>query len=49
MPKQTIAFTDETFKKLKDFIVEKYGSQRALSITVNQAVEAWIKAQRAKK
>ncbi len=45
MPRQNIYFTEETLKKLRKFIEEKHGTHRAMSITVQQAVEEFLQGQ----
>jgi len=42
MPRQIIYFTDDTFQKLKDFIRERHGEHRAMSITVQEAVKEYL-------
>ena len=43
MPVVKISMTDETFQALKRFIIAKYGLQRAMSITVQEAVREFLK------
>lgn len=45
MPRQNIYFTEDTLTKLKKFLKEKHGKHRALSITVEQAVEEFLRRQ----
>ena len=42
MPRQIIYFTKDTFKQLKDFIEEKYGQHKAMSLTVQRAVKEFL-------
>ena len=47
MPRQIIYFTEETFKRLRRFTEARYGKQRAISITVEQAVKEFLERQNA--
>ena len=42
MPRVAIIFTAETLKELKNYITNKYGKRRAMSITVEQAVKEYL-------
>ena len=42
MPKVSVHFTQETWDQLKKFIIDKYGVRKALSITVEEAVKAYL-------
>lgn len=42
MPRVAIIFTDKTLKELKDYIANKYGKRRVMSLTVEQAVKEYL-------
>ena len=44
MPRVNIYFTLETWEHLKAYVVAKYGKQRALSLTVEEAVKLFLLA-----
>ncbi len=44
MVKTTIVFSDETRKRLADYITAKHGVRRMLSITVEEAVTEYLKS-----
>ncbi len=46
MPRMNIYFTQETWDKLKAFVLKKYGLKNALSITVEEAVKEYLKRQK---
>lgn len=43
-----IYFTMETLKELKEFIVKKHGTHKAMSITVQQAVKEFLEREEQK-
>lgn len=45
MPRVGINFSPEVFEDLKHFITEKYGTKKAMSITVEEAVKDYLKRQ----
>jgi len=42
MPRVNIYFTEQVLKELKDYVEKKHGSHRAMSITVQQAVNEFL-------
>jgi len=42
MPIVKISMTDETFQALKQFIIAKHGLKRAMSMTIQRAVEEYL-------
>ena len=42
MPRVAIIFTAKTLKELKDYIANKYGKRRAMSMTVEEAVKEYL-------
>jgi len=48
MPRVHIYFTQETLEELKQFVLDKYGEKKAMSITVEQAVKDYLEHQKLK-
>lgn len=46
MPRVNIFFTMEVFEDLKQFIIDKHGAKKAMSLTVEQAVREYLERQR---
>ena len=44
MPRVNIYFTENTFNQLREYIIRKHGSHRALSITVQEAVKEYLES-----
>lgn len=46
MPRFHVFFTDETFERLKAFVITKYGRAKAMSMTIEQAVKEYLERER---
>ena len=41
-----VSFTSETLERLRIYVVQKYGTRRAMSITIEQAVKEHLDRQK---
>lgn len=48
MPRFHVFFTNETFERLKAFVIAKHGRAKAMSMTIEQAVKDYLEREQDK-